>query len=332
MNSPLLQVKRLSVRYPVKGATFTAVNQVSFHLEQGETLALIGESGCGKTSLGKSLVGLQRTTEGEVQFRGIPLTTASRRKLRHAIQMVFQDSLSALDPRQRAYKAVDWSLRIHSALSFTARQQKTAQLFTAVGLDPALMDRYPHQLSGGQRQRLNIARALAPEPELIVCDEPVSALDVSLQAQIVDLLQTLQRHSGISLLFISHDLSVVERIAARIAVMYAGNIVEILPKSQMWTSAAHPYTRLLLAAIPGNSPEHRRLRHLLPDEAETENPHALTQGCRFQQRCPYVQPLCRQQMPELAIPNNGLPSQHLVACHFPYPDNRQTLRGRGATL
>ncbi|MDE1187189.1 MAG: ABC transporter ATP-binding protein [Pantoea sp.] len=324
MNNRLLDVRELTVRYDTAGNSFTAVDGVSFHIDRGEILALIGESGCGKTSLGKALVGLQRAQEGDIHFRDTNLAALSSRQLRplrRAIQMVFQDPLSALDPRQRAQKAVDLPLSLHSGLSRQARREKAAQLFNDVGLDSALMDRYPHQLSGGQRQRLNIARALAAEPELIVCDEPVSALDVSLQKQIVDLLQTLQQRTGVAILFISHDLSVVERIASRIAVMYAGQIVEVLPKAKMWSHAAHPYTRLLLSTIPGTSPDQRRLRQAPPDEESPVNPYALSQGCRFQQRCPNVQADCRERTPALSGQGQG----HYVACHHPYVPAGQTL-------
>lgn len=322
--SRLLDVRELTVRYATPAATFTAVDRVSFHIDQGEVLALIGESGCGKTSLGKALVGLQQVQEGEIHFRDTNLAALSPRQLRplrRAIQMVFQDPLSALDPRQRAVNAVDLPLSLHSGLSRQARREKAAQLFNDVGLDSALMDRFPHQLSGGQRQRLNIARALAPEPALIVCDEPVSALDVSLQKQIVDLLQALQQQTGVSILFISHDISVVERIASRIAVMYAGHIVEVLPRENMWSHAAHPYTRLLLSTIPGVSPDRRRLRQAPPDEESPVNPYEISQGCRFQQRCPNVQADCRTQTPVLAREGDS----HPVACHHPHLPAEQSL-------
>ncbi|WP_052130481.1 ABC transporter ATP-binding protein [Erwinia typographi] len=315
--SRLLDVRELTVRYATPAATFTAVDRVSFHIDRGEVLALIGESGCGKTSLGKALVGLQQVQEGDIHFRDTNLAALSPRQLRplrRAIQMVFQDPLSALDPRQRAVNAVDLPLSLHSGLSRQARREKAARLFNDVGLDSALMDRFPHQLSGGQRQRLNIARALAPEPALIVCDEPVSALDVSLQKQIVDLLQALQQQTGVSILFISHDISVVERIATRIAVMYAGHIVEVLPRENMWSHAAHPYTRLLLSTIPGVSPDRRRLRQAPPDEESPVNPYEISQGCRFQQRCPNVQADCRTQTPVLSRQRDG----HSVACHHPH--------------
>lgn len=324
MSKPLLEIRNLTVRYPSAEGEFTAVDQVSFHIEKGEVLALIGESGCGKTSLGKALVGLQRTVEGDVLLHQHNLTALPPRQLRplrRMIQMVFQDPLSALDPRQRARKALELPLRLHSRLSRESRREKISQLLTDVGLEPNLVDRFPHQLSGGQRQRLNIARALAPVPELIVCDEPVSALDVSLQKQIVNLLQRLQTQTGVSMLFISHDLSVVERIASRIAVMYAGHIVEILPKDHMWRDAAHPYTRLLLSTLPGASPDQRRLSHTPVEEESVVNPYALTKGCRFQHRCPNVQDHCRVKAP--ALTSHGIAQQ--VACHYPHVPADQAL-------
>ncbi len=317
MSDPILEVRDLSVRYSSRNGDFTAVDQVSFHIDKGEILALIGESGCGKTSLGKALVGLQSGLEGEILLHQRNIARLPPRKLRglrRAIQMVFQDPLSALDPRQRARKAVEMPLSLHSGLSRHDRSEKMAKLFDDVGLERELQDRYPHQLSGGQRQRLNIARALAPEPELIVCDEPVSALDVSLQKQIVDLLRQLQLRTGVSILFISHDLSVVERIASRIAVMYAGQIVEILPKAHMWSHAAHPYTRLLLSTLPGVSPDRRRLRDAPVEEDTPLNPYAIAKGCRFQLRCPNVKAECLQEAPLLVAQG----SEHQVACHFPH--------------
>ncbi len=318
MNPVLLDVRDLNVRHHTASGTLTAVDAASFHIGYGETLALIGESGCGKTSLGKTLAGLQKADSGEILFHEVNLAPLSRRKLRpwrQAIQMVFQDPLSALDPRQRAYKAVDLPLRLHTKLDRAGRRARIRELFDQVGLDTALLQRFPHQLSGGQRQRLNIARALAPAPELIVCDEPVSALDVSLQAQIVALLGSLQRRTGVSFLFISHDLSVVEHIAGRIAVMYLGQIVEILPKDRLWTRAAHPYTRLLLNSIPGASPDERRLHAIPPDDMEPPSPYALPAGCRFQQRCPLAQPVCRTLAPQLL----ALDKTQSVACHLHNP-------------
>lgn len=262
MSHILLNIRNLNVSYRSQGVSVPAVRNVSFDIREGETLALIGESGCGKTSLGKAVVGLQEHLSGDMLFKGRELHELRRNTspaARRAIQMVFQDPLSALDPRQPAWKAVDFPLKLHSGLGRHARRDKIASLFADVGLEASLMNRYPHQLSGGQRQRLNIARALAPEPELIICDEPVSALDVSLQSQITELLAELQQTTGVSLLFISHDISVVEKIAHRIAVMYDGELLEIIDKTLLWQCAQHPYTHRLLSAIPGAFPDQRRI-------------------------------------------------------------------------
>lgn len=313
---PLLQVDDLQVRYPTARGTLAAVDGVSFTVRRGETLAVIGESGCGKTSLGKALVGLTQVSGGEVRYQGQALAGLSRRQLqplRRAIQMIFQDPLAALDPRHRAVQALGWPLRLHSGLDRAGRLQRTRQLLAQVGLEEDLLQRYPHELSGGQRQRLNIARALATGPELIVCDEPVSALDVSLQAQVLDLLRDLQRRLGVAYVFISHDIGAVQHIAERVAVMYLGRVVEVLPAAQLWQQAAHPYTRLLLAAVPRRDPRERRLRHTALLEGDPPSPFNLPSGCRFQDRCPHASALCQQVEPALALLGNG----HQAACHHP---------------
>ncbi|MBD1551269.1 ABC transporter ATP-binding protein [Pseudomonas typographi] len=315
-DTPLLQVNDLHVRYHTARGSLAAVDGVSLTVRRGETLAVIGESGCGKTSLGKALVGLTAVTAGEIYYQGQALTGLSRRQmqpLRRAIQMIFQDALGALDPRQRAALALDWPLRLHSSLDRAGRQARARQLLAQVGLEETLMQRYPHQLSGGQRQRLNIARALATEPALIVCDEPVSALDVSLQAQVISLLQSLQQRLGVAYVFISHDIGAVQHIADRIAVMYLGRVVEVLPKASLWQHAAHPYTRLLLAAVPRRDPRERRLRNTPLLEGDPPSPFNLPAGCRFHDRCPHASALCRQTEPPLAPLTQG----HSVACHHP---------------
>jgi len=323
MSEPLLDIRDLDVAFRTPHGTLLAVRAVNLAIARGEAVALIGESGCGKTTLGKTLVGLHRPGRGQVRFDGTDLAQGGRRawaEHRRAIQMVFQDPLSALDPRQRARTALEWPLRLHTRLSRAARTERIAELCEEVGLDAALAERFPHQLSGGQRQRLNIARALAPEPRLVVCDEPVSALDVSLQAQIVALLRTLQQRLGLAYLFISHDLSVVEDIANRVAVMYLGRVVEVVPAGRLRTHAAHPYTRLLLDSVPRShpgepstiaSPVNGERRSL--ESADPPGPFNVPTGCAFHPRCPQARDLCRQTAPQ----EQTLGEAHRVACHFP---------------
>ncbi|MFF7710955.1 oligopeptide/dipeptide ABC transporter ATP-binding protein [Pseudomonas sp. NPDC007930] len=316
-HTPLLQVQDLHVRYHTPRGSLAAVDGVSLALNRGETLAVIGESGCGKTSLGKALVGLNTPAAGSIRFDGQALEALPRRQaqaLRRAIQMIFQDPLAALDPRQRAALALEWPLRLNTPLGRAERLARAHGLCEQVGLEPALLARYPHELSGGQRQRLNIARALASAPSLIVCDEPVSALDVSLQAQVLALLRQLQQQLGVAYVFISHDIAAVQHIADRIAVMYLGRVVEVLPKAQLWQHAAHPYTRLLLAAVPRRDPAQRRLRQAPLLEGDPPSPFALPAGCRFQARCPQASELCRRSEPSLAAHGAG----HQVACHHPH--------------
>lgn len=318
MSEPLLDIRDLDVAFRTPHGTLHAVRSVSLAIARGETVALIGESGCGKTSLGKTLVGLHRPQRGVMRFDGADLAQGDRRAWaahRRDIQMVFQDPLSALDPRQRARAALEWPLRLHARLSRAQRSQRVAQLCEQVGLDAALAGRYPHQLSGGQRQRLNIARALALEPRLVVCDEPVSALDVSLQAQIVALLRDLQARLGLAFLFISHDLSVVEDIAHRVAVMYLGRIVEVVPKARLREDAAHPYTRLLLDSIPRRHPAEASTfaNTARTEAADPPGPFDAPSGCAFHPRCPHARDVCRESAP----PEQTIHAGHRVACHFP---------------
>ncbi|AKQ54777.1 oligopeptide/dipeptide ABC transporter ATP-binding protein [Bordetella hinzii] len=315
MTDSLLELRDLHLRYRTRRGPLSAVDGVSLTVGAGETVALIGESGCGKTSLGKAVVRLNNVSQGEIRFKGQDLARLQGRALRPYradIQMIFQDTLAALDPRHKAAHSVEMPLRVQGVPS-AERRRRVEALFGQVGLSWALRDRLPHQLSGGQRQRLNIARALATRPALVVCDEPVSALDVTLQTQILDLLHGLQQSLGVAYLFISHDLSVVSAVADRVAVMYLGRIVEILPGAQLGRLAAHPYTRLLLESIPGQTPAHRKLAGLAADAVELPSPYALPPGCRFQSRCPRAAALCRQVEPALAPAAPG----QAVACHYP---------------
>ena len=311
----LLEVRNLSVRYATARGELNAVSAVDLDLDIGQTLGLVGESGCGKSSLGKALVRLVAPSQGEIRVRGVDLAGLSGRKLkesRHDVQMVFQDPSSALDPRLSIFDSIDEPLRARGELSKQQRQQRVAELMRQVGLHEDLASRLPHQLSGGQRQRVVIARALAPRPAMIVCDEPVSALDVSLQAQILNLLCDLQEQLGVAYLFISHDLSVVQYLADRIAVMYLGQIVEVGDRNLFWQRPAHPYTQALIAAVPIMDPSISRAADKQVIGGDVPSPYTPPSGCRFHTRCPQVQPRCRIEPPRLQTLQPG----HQVACHL----------------
>lgn len=315
MSAPLLQVRDLVVRYRTSAGELTAVDGANLSVRAGETVALIGESGSGKTSLGKAVVRLLQPSAGQILFEGMDIASLSRQQLavrRGQIQMVFQDPLSALDPRQRARRALEVPLALSGITDPVSQRQAKLELLEQVELSASLMERYPHELSGGQRQRLNIARALATRPRLLVCDEPVSALDMTLQAQILALLERLQKQLGVAYLFISHDLSVVERFADRIAVMYLGKMVEVLPGRSLAQSASHPYTQLLAASVPGDSPQARRLQAVPLVETPAPSLYRLPLGCRFRDRCPHAVPACAQADPPL----RALTPAHAVACHL----------------
>jgi len=322
--SPLLQVEQLAVHFPMartswlqRGASpvLQAVSDVSFTMMPGETLALVGESGCGKTTLGRALVGLYPTTQGAIRFKGEDLATmtkAQRQQTRHAIQMIFQDPYESLNPRLPVSDVITEPLLIHGIGSHTERAERARALISQVGLPVDALNRYPHQFSGGQRQRIAIARALGPEPELIVADEPLSALDVSIQSQILNLMSELREQRRLSYLFISHDLSAVHHLADRVAVMYLGRLVEVAPRSELFAMPVHPYTRALLDAIPrigqGRRSRGRTIQGDLP------SPLKPPSGCAFHPRCPKAQALCKTEAPVL-LPAPGRPQQ-LVACHF----------------
>ncbi|RAR56434.1 peptide/nickel transport system ATP-binding protein [Paraburkholderia unamae] len=306
----LLEVDRLSVRYHTRRGVLTAIDTLSLGVARGETLGLVGESGCGKSSLGKAIVRLLEPDSGTVRLDGEDLGALTQGQLlpwRRRMQMVFQDPLSALDPRKTVRRTLTLPLDVHRIGTRTERRARVDALLHRVGLAPALAERMPHELSGGQRQRVNIARALSLDPDVLICDEPVSALDVSLQAQVLNLLADLQRESGSACLFISHDLAAVGYLADRIAVMYLGQIVEVLPRERLWQDALHPYTQLLIASIPA-----RGAPLPPPSAAELPNPYAPPAGCRFQQRCPHVQPVCREAPPEPVTVDRA----HVVSCHL----------------
>ena len=316
----LLRVRDLRKEFAVGGglgrrpAVVRAVDGVSFDLAAGETLGIVGASGCGKTTLGRLVLRLIEPTAGNVQFEGenlLALDAAALRQRRRAMQLVFQDPMGALDPRQRVGDIVGEGLTIHRLAAGAERHERVVALLGRVGLPAEAADRYPHQFSGGQRQRIGIARALALEPRLIVADEPVSALDVSVQAQIVNLLQDLQTALGIAYLFIAHDLRVVEHVARRVAIMYLGRIVELADTATLYATPRHPYTRALLSAVPTTEPTRRRERIVLP--GEPPSPLTPPAGCPFHPRCAHAEARCHTEPPALLGP-----ADHRVACHvFP---------------
>ena len=311
--STLLDVRNLVKHFPVENSddVVQAVDDVSFTIRSGETLGLVGESGCGKSTVGRCLLRLQEPTSGSVYVEGrniLELSADELRALRREMQIIFQDPYASLNPRMNILSIVSEPLTIHGVKGKRERVERVADLLSKVGLDPAYMKRYPHEFSGGQRQRIGIARALALNPKLIVCDEPVSALDVSVQAQVVNLLQDLQGEFGLTYLFISHGLAVVEHISTRVAVMYLGKIVEIADAEELYKNPLMPYTKALLSAIPVPDPTQKRERIVLHGDVPTPiNPPS---GCRFRTRCPIAIPECAEVVPELREIVPG----HTAAC------------------
>ena len=320
MAEPVLDVRDLKKHFPVtkgllqrKGGLVYAVDGVSFSIRAGETLGVVGESGCGKSTVGRTVLRLIEPTAGSIRVGGKDVTHLSRaemRPYRRQMQIIFQDPFSSLDPRMSAGDIVAEPLRVHRVASGKTVREKVAQLFERVGLRRAQMDNFPHQFSGGQRQRIGIARALALQPKLIVGDEPVSALDVSIQAQVLNLMLDLQQEMGLAYLFISHNLAVVEHISHRIAVMYLGRIVEYTDKRTLFTQALHPYTEQLLLAVPVPDPRVKRPKRVL--QGDVPSPINPPPGCHFHTRCPYAVARCKEETPVLREVRPG----QLVACHL----------------
>ncbi|MBO9312486.1 MAG: dipeptide ABC transporter ATP-binding protein [Chloroflexus sp.] len=316
----LLEVRNLKKYFPIKGgflrrtvAEVRAVDDVSFTIKRGETLGLVGESGCGKTTTGRTILRLERATAGEVIFEGQDVMRASGRTLkalRRDMQIIFQDPYASLDPRITIGESVAEGLVIHGIGTPAERRERVREVLAKVGLSASHMTRFPHEFSGGQRQRIGIARALIMEPKLIVCDEPVSALDVSIQSQVLNLLRSLQREFGLTYLFIAHNLAVVEHISDRVGVMYLGKMVELATSEELFREPLHPYTKALISAIPNPNPFTKRERIVL--QGDVPSPINPPSGCRFHPRCWIARAICKEQEPIFEEKRKG----HWVACHF----------------
>ena len=316
----LLEVQGLKKYFPVGGGMLKkpemnrAVDDVSFVIEEGETLGLVGESGCGKTTCGKTILKLYEPNGGKILFKGEDISFLNRKemiKYRRDMSIIYQDPYGSLDPRMSVGGIISEPMEVHNLYSKQEREEKVMELMEKVGLTPEQMNRYPHEFSGGQRQRIGIARALAVDPDFVVADEPVSALDVSIQAQILNLMQDLQREFEFTILFVTHDLSVIKHISNRVAVMYVGKIVEMTSRKELFAHQLHPYTEALLSAVPVPNPRFRRKEIILKgDVPSTTRPPS---GCRFHTRCMYAKDICSEQEP--VFEDKG--GEHFVACHFP---------------
>jgi oligopeptide transport system ATP-binding protein len=318
--TPLLEVKHLKKHFPIKGGVFSktigyvyAVDDINFTLEKGETLGLVGESGCGKSTTGRTILRLIEPTDGAINFEGHDITNLDKsamRALRREMQIIFQDPYASLNPRMTVGSIIGEPLEIHKIAKGSEKEERVVSLLQKVGLRAEDMRKYPHEFSGGQRQRIGIARALALNPKLIVCDEPVSALDVSIQAQVINLLEDLQAEFGLSYLFIAHNLNVVEHISNRVAVMYLGQIVELASDEELYKNPQHPYTEALLSAVPIPDPTVKKKRIIL--EGDVPSPINPPKGCHFHTRCMYKDKICEEVEPEFKDIGGG----HWVACHF----------------
>jgi len=318
----LVHVQELKKHFPItqgiilqrQVGAVRAVDGISFDIYRGETLGLVGESGCGKTTAGRTLLQLYRPTAGHVLFDGTDITALkgeSLRRMRRRMQMIFQDPFASLNPRMTIARIISEPLRAHKLVSGKQQIDRVQELLRVVRLNPRFINRYPHEFSGGQRQRIGIARALASNPEFIVCDEPISALDVSIQAQVVNLLEELQEELGLTYLFIAHDLSMVRHICSRVAVMYLGKVVEMARKDELYDQPLHPYTRALLSAVPVPDPEVERVRKRIVLEGDVPSPSHPPSGCYFHTRCPIAEAVCSERGPEW----RDVGGQHFVACH-----------------
>ncbi|HEY5572866.1 MAG TPA: dipeptide ABC transporter ATP-binding protein [Anaerolineales bacterium] len=321
----ILKVQNLKKYFPIRRGVFRrqvgevkAVDDISFEVYRGETLGVVGESGCGKTTAGRTIIRLYEPTSGHVYFNGKDLATLSGgelRKMRRKMQMIFQDPYASLNPRMSVEGIVSEPLEIHRMTNGRQRKDRVAELLHLVGLNPALMNRFPHEFSGGQRQRIGLARSLALNPDLVICDEPISALDVSIQAQVVNLLEDLQKELGLTYIFIAHDLSMVRHISRRVAVMYLGKIMELTDRETLYKNPLHPYTQALLSAIPVADPEVEEKRRRIILEGDLPSPANPPKGCNFNTRCPLAMDICFHVEPELI----EVEADHWCACHLVEP-------------